>query len=381
MRILFCSQNPLDRRLGAPKALMELAEQLDGLGWRCRLASDVEISPNIRRLGIGIRRAREFSRSLTTFLDRNAKDFDVVDYDHTVLPAPRSRFSPSTLFVARVPMLHHHLESIPIPRVKGVRSLLGVLVKGPYRHLELRLVVTRANRTLQTADLINVSNDHDRAALQAKGFDPGKVVVLPLGLTQARMAQFASSPPRAPSRPRVAFVGTFDPRKGAHDFPAIIGAVARAVPECRFRLLGVRMSEGRVRGHFPRKLRPRLEIYPTFEPDDLPRLLGDCSLGMFPSYIEGFGFGVLEMLTASLPVIAYDAPGPPAMLPPEYLVPRGAAQEMAFRIIGLLGNADRLAAARLWARERARDFTWERAAQVTSDAYSERLASLRSRRG
>jgi glycosyltransferase involved in cell wall biosynthesis len=358
---------------------MELAEQLDRLGWQCRLASDVEICPDIRRLGTGIRPAREFSRSLAMFLDRNAKDFDVVDYNHTVLPTPRSRFSPSTLFVARVPLLLHHLESIPIPRVLGVRPVLGLLVKGPYRRLELRLAVMRANRTLESADLINVSNDHDRAALEAKGFDPGKIVVLPLGLTQARMAQFASSPPSAPIRPRVAFVGTFDLRKGAHDFPEIIGAVARAVPECRFRLLGVRISEGRVLGHFPRKLRSRLEIYPSFEPDDLPRLLRDCSLGMFPSYIEGFGFGVLEMLTASLPVIAYDAPGPPVMLPPEYLVPRGAAQEMAARIVGLLGNADQLAAARLWARKRALDFTWEHAAQVTSTAYSEHVARLRER--
>jgi glycosyltransferase involved in cell wall biosynthesis len=381
MKVLFCSRNPLDPRLGAPKALIELAGQLDRLGWQSRLASDVDICPDIRKMRGGIRAAREFSRSLALFLHRNAKDFDIVDYEHTLLPVPRSGFSPATLFVARVPLLVHYLEKLHVPRATGIRPILGLIVKGPYRRLEARLRLASANRTLQGADLINVSNQHDRAELGARGFDPRKIAVLPLGLTQARMAQFHADQPAAPSGPRVAFVGTFDVRKGAHDFPEILGAIAEAVPECKFRLLGSIVSEERLLRRFPPKLRPSLEIHPVFDPDDLPRLLRDCSVGMFPSYFEGFGFGVLEMLAASLPVIAYDAPGPPMMLSSEYLVPRGAKREMASKIISLLRSPDRLAAARLWARARAQEFTWERAAQLTSAVYSEHVAMLRSRPG
>ncbi len=68
------------------------------------------------------------------------------------------------------------------------------------------------------------------------------------------------------------------------------------------------------------------------------------------------------------------------MLPPRYLVPRGDVREMAARIVALLRSPEQLAAARLWARARARDFTWERAAAATSDAYREHLAVLRQRR-
>ncbi len=379
MRILFCSQNPLDPKLGAPKALIELAGQFERLGWQCRLVSDEEVCPDIRRLGIGIRGTRAFSRSLAAFLERNARNFDVIDYDHTVLPDPRDRFSPSTLFVARVPLLVHHFEKIRIPRFKGIRPILGTLVKGPYRSLGFRLVVSRTNRTLAAADLINVGNDYDRAELVAQGFDKDKIVVLPLGLARERMEAFPSSPLVLPKPPRVVFVGTFDPRKGAREIPQIAGEIARAIPGCRFRLLGVRMSEERLLRHFPRELGRSLEVYPTFEPNDLPALLRDCSLGMFPSYIEGFGFGVLEMLAASLPVVAYDAPGPPTMLRSEYLVPRGNWSDMASRITALLRSPDRLAAARAWAGERALDFTWERSAQVTSTAYSEGYARLRAR--
>ena len=38
------------------------------------------------------------------------------------------------------------------------------------------------------------------------------------------------------------------------------------------------------------------------------------SAGAFPSHCEGFPFGVLEMLAAGLPVVAYRAPGAPMMI-------------------------------------------------------------------
>ncbi len=226
-----------------------------------------------------------------------------------------------------------------------------------------------------------MSNDYDRIELARRGFDRGKISVLPLGLTNERLASFPASPPRAPELPRIAFIGTFDARKGAGDFPAIVRQVTSRVPHCRFRLLGAQYRDtDAVLRYFPRRLHANLEVQPRFEPEQLPELLGDCSLGVFPSYIEGFGFGVLEMLAASLPVIAYDAPGPPMMLPPEYLVPRGDVHAMASKVIALLSRPDDIASARAWARRRAREFTWERAAQLTSQVYSNGVATLRASR-
>ena len=87
------------------------------------------------------------------------------------------------------------------------------------------------------------------------------------------------------------------------------------------------------------------------------------------------------MLAASLPVLAYDAPGPPMMLPGQFLVPRGAARELASKVVALLTNPDQLSAARTWARRRSRDFTCESAARTTSDVYSEFVKRLRDRLG
>jgi glycosyltransferase involved in cell wall biosynthesis len=172
--------------------------------------------------------------------------------------------------------------------------------------------------------------------------------------------------------PKIAFVGTFDYRKGASEFPELVRRLVNQIPAVTFRLIGTRgmfPTEHAVLQHFPRQLRAHIEVIPSFRPDDLPALLAPCSLGVFPSYMEGFSFGMLEMMAASLPVIAYDAPGAPMMLPPEFLVPKGDVAELSRKVIALLLDPEELARTRKWAREQSQGFSWERAARRTAEAY------------
>jgi glycosyltransferase involved in cell wall biosynthesis len=380
VKLLLCSSTRIDRRLGYSKTLIEIGEAMERLGWRCRLAADDEICPDIRRYSPG-RGSLEFSFALARFIRAHGNEFDVVDYDHAALPFARATFPASTLLVARSVLLNHHFETIRIPGLPGVRSWAGVVVKGPLRYSYMKLNVWRSTRTMRAADLVNVSNDDDLKELVRRGFDPANIMVAPLGITEASWESLASTGPANAAAARVAFIGTFDARKGACDLPAILGEIAKAVPTCRFRFLGARYrTADEIRRFFPQSLRPKLEIVSEFEPDALPGLLRDCSLGIFPSYLEGFGIGVAEMLAASLPVVAYDAPGPPMMLPPEFLVPRGAARELASKAIALLGDPARLSVASAWARRRARDFTWDGAARTTSAVYAERVQRLRAAR-
>ncbi|MSU33694.1 MAG: glycosyltransferase [Pedosphaera sp.] len=90
---------------------------------------------------------------------------------------------------------------------------------------------------------------------------------------------------------------------------------------------------------------------------------------MFPSAIEGFPFGVLEMLAAGLPVVAYRVPGPSAILASEYLVPLGDREGIALRLLSLLENPARLAAARTQAIARAAEFSWDDIARRTAARY------------
>jgi glycosyltransferase involved in cell wall biosynthesis len=320
---------------------------------------------------------------LRAYLQREAHAFDVIEFDHEYLPFPRGDFDPAPLMVARSVLLVQHLQTIAIPRPNTLRSRLGRLRHGPRRAALQRLRIEQADRTIRSADVVNVSNDRDRAELVRRGVEPEKIVVLPFGMSARRREMFRRQCSDAPpAQPVVGFVGTFDYRKGALDLPSIVASVCTACPDARFRLLG---TDGMIRGgppvlrFFPRAVRHRIEVVPGFEPDALPRLLAAVSVGVFPSYLEGFGLGVLEMLAAAVPVIAYDAPGPPFMLPPQHLVGPGDVGALSARVLELLRDPARLASARLEARQLAQRFDWSAIARQTIDLYEIAISKRRRR--
>jgi glycosyltransferase involved in cell wall biosynthesis len=174
------------------------------------------------------------------------------------------------------------------------------------------------------------------------------------------------------------FIGTFDTRKGASEFPKIVANICSAVPGATFRLLGTGRKVDQILSNFSKPLRNRIDVIPHFPSDDLPRLLADCAVGIFPSYMEGFGLGVLEMLAASIPVIAYDSPGPSGIVSREFLVPRGDWPALCRKVVHLLRNVSELAESRKWAKVRAANFSWESSATQTSETYIKHWQAKRS---
>jgi glycosyltransferase involved in cell wall biosynthesis len=379
-RILFCSHVTVTKTLGSPKVLAEVAEGMTRQGWDCTILGPEDIFRAEPSHGSS---PAHFGESLRRYLSKHASGFDVVDYDHTRLPFPRDEFAPQTLMVARSVLLLRHLLKTRIPHGPTLRQRVGsVLFRRRTEDRNHRVWVTAAQRTLQEADLVNVSNRHDRRELIDSGIDPSKIVVLPYGIGRDRRAKFDAVSEVPPAEPRVGFVGTFDYRKGAREMPRIFSPIAEAVPKVEFKLLGTAgMFEtvDQVLGHFPSHLRSRIHVTPRFKPEELPGLLADCSVGIFPSWLEGFGIGLLEMLAAAVPVIAYDAPGPPEMLPPEHLVPIADAPAMAEKVIQLLTQPSRLELARQAARQRSREFDWDEIALRTSECYIRALNKRRSR--
>ena len=231
MRILFCTPAPLMKSLGAAKVVVELAEEMQELGWDCDLVSIRDLADQ-RRLSM--------SESLRHHLLEHAANYDVVDYDHEYLPYPRSEFSPQPLFVARSVLLVHHLETIRIPEPTGIKAVAGKFLHGRTRQFKRQAMIQNAQATVQEAELINVSNEDDKAELMRKGTAGNKIIVLPYGISRTRRALFDQISSKAPSKPIVAFVGTFDYRKGAKEFPEIVSQVVSAIPTACFKIMGAK---------------------------------------------------------------------------------------------------------------------------------------------
>jgi glycosyltransferase involved in cell wall biosynthesis len=372
MRILLCSKSPLDPRLGAAQTLLALGGELERLGHAVEYLDPPALGTDRRGLADALKR----------HLHDRAADYDVVDYDYKYLRFRRDEFPPETLLVARCQLLRAHLVGVKVPPLPRLRSRVGALVRGRAHAERLARAARADDATFAQSDLVVVLNSRDRTLLVERGLDGERIAVIPNGLGPQAAARLDALPAAVPEGPpRVAFVGAFSTRKGAGDFPAFFRRLAAQVPDVRLRLLGTDGmvdSEGAVQEMFPRRLQRRVEVVPRYAQEELAGLLAPCWAGVFPSYNEGFGLGILEMLAAALPVVAYDAPGAADLLLQERLVERGDVRALADRTAALLNDPARLAEARRTARLTAAPYRWPDAAARTAAAYEAALARLRS---
>jgi glycosyltransferase involved in cell wall biosynthesis len=112
---------------------------------------------------------------------------------------------------------------------------------------------------------------------------------------------------------------------------------------------------------------------PSFDPKELPQLLASATVGVFPSYIEGFGLAVLEQLAAGIPTVAYDVPGPRQILDSlgdAALAPIGDTSALSTRAIEIL-RTDLKSYERLRQESFmiAAKFSWPEIAEATLRAY------------
>ncbi len=372
MKILFCLRSPLTKELGASKTLIELAEELTNLGWNCTLIEPKNLANNQTELEL----KENYAENLKNYLQLNADQYDIVEYEHCYLPYLRTEFTDKTLFIARSQLLGHHFVKINVPLSSNWKSRINYFFIQQKDLQKRRENVVIAQKTMEQADLVTVLNYDDQKELIKCGIKEEKIVVIPNGLSRKIRPLFEAISTLMPTQNKIAFVGSFINRKGSTDIPKIFTKIVKKIPTAKLILLGTGASEKQVLSKFSVGLREKIEVIPFYKSEELPQLLADCKIGIFPSYIEAFGLGILEMLAASIPVIAYNSPGPPMMLTEEYLVNCGDISMMSVKVIELLQNETKLLQARKWAKWRSQDFCWQKIAKETAEIYQDSWQKL-----
>jgi L-malate glycosyltransferase len=140
--------------------------------------------------------------------------------------------------------------------------------------------------------------------LAADGVDPARIVQVPNGID----ADHFSPPSLGRTPPVVTTVANLRPGKG---YDVLLRAAARVIarrPDVMFRIVG----DGPLREQLT-ALAAQLGVAHAVDflghRDDVPSLLADSSLFVFPSLTEAFPNGLLEGMAAGLPIVASDAPG------------------------------------------------------------------------
>lgn len=383
MRILMVLPMPWDRQLGGARIHVELAEEMHALGHTVEQFTIVDAfgsGPAGRRLRS---RLLLFPRRLAAHVRCHPGRWDVLDALEGDVPYSKQHLRHQGLLVCRSlgarASYHEFIRSAQRRWPEERRR--GKLYLRPWRSWESRRLVELGDRSARAADLVLVPNRDEEQLFAARLGLGERTVRVPFGLTDQRLAAFASAaqpPAKRHSCPRLAFVGTWTSRKGAREMPEILRRLRAVRPDIALGLLGVSTAAQRVRADMGNPA--GLEIVEHFASEDLPDLLATATVGVFPSYVEGFGFAVLEKLAAGVPVVAYDAPGPREMLRDvtwTALTPPGNIDAFTTAVRSILdAPVERYAQMSAEAQRIARGFRWPAIARQTVALYEQGLGKL-----
>lgn len=382
LRILLMVNLPWDQRLGAVRIYMELAEQWRASGHVVEKFSLSDAFPRARTSPVALTlRQLLFAYKAAAFVRKNSKRFDVIDALIGVLPFSKKELGFHRLLVARSVGLYRLYEQFDRSVEKRWPGQpRGTFLGRIFYGISRRLYIRASDKALRYADLINVPNDAEAVCLRDEARVDQPILVQPYGLTverrEALLKAGLAATTRLPQK-RVCFIGMWGPRKGARDWGAIVNRIRTCVPETRFRFLGTMVTANAILPDLKVNSADEVELVSDYHPDDLPKLLADCTVGAFPSYAEGFGLAVLEQLAAGIPTVAYDTAGPRELLAEslsKLLVSKGDIDAFAAAICQILqSNLNDYQELRTQSIEAALRFSWPRIAETTVSAYRRAL--------
>jgi len=383
LRILAVVSLPWDAKLGAPRVWIELAREWSQAGHAVEkfCLTDAFPRPSTSPVRFALRQI-VFPWWAAAFVRRNADRFDVIDGLIGVFPFSKSSLRFRGLVVGRsVGLYRLYDQFIRRERILWPNQPKGRLSGRLFHRFIAWRLWKNAEKSVRSCDLLNLPNDDERLELARDPQIRIPCLVQPYGLSdEFRDALAAAAAPAAErlQRQKICFIGMWSLRKGSRDWLKIIAALRQWHPAAQFLFLGTLADETMVRTDLGNV--ENITCRATFEAEELPALLADCAVALFPSYVEGFGLAVLEQLAAGLPTIAYDVPGPRQILHghrARFLTPVGDTAAIAARAAEILSLSlpeyEKLSAE---CRAIAGRYRWNEIARETLDEFRAALSSL-----
>jgi glycosyltransferase involved in cell wall biosynthesis len=344
LRILAIVNLPWDSRLGASRVWIELAKQWTRAGHTVEkfCLSDAYPETPVSGARSALRQAL-FPRKAAAYVRENADRFDVIDCLIGVLPFSKDSLRFRGLVVARsVGLFRLYDRFLRQSRKIGPSQSKGRWFGRFFHHFIEWRSRSDSEKSIRACDLLNLPNDDERRELATDQAVHVPAIVEPYGLDDEFFQALATAAVPAEQRlqcQKICFIGMWGPRKGSREWRQIMAAVWQRHPAAQFLFLGTMFDETVVRADLGFDNSTQIFCRPAFAVRDLPSLIADCVMGVFPSHVEGFGLALLEQLAAGLPTIAYDVPGPRQILRTQserLLIPVGDTAAVAARAAEIL---------------------------------------------
>ncbi|NCC52934.1 MAG: glycosyltransferase family 1 protein, partial [Spartobacteria bacterium] len=194
------------------------------------------------------------------------------------------------------------------------------------------------------------------------------VVVIPEGVAR----RYAPAPRRERAGRQVLYVGRLDPYKNVVTLLEAFAQVLQRVPDALLRIIGPedpRYPEARVRSR-ELNLESAIDWDGYADDNTLLDAYQQADVLALPSLYEGFGLPVLEAMACGTPVVCSNVSSLPDVGGAAALQidPRDT-QALADALVAILTDPDLATDLSEKSLQRARQFTWEKTAQLTLEAY------------
>jgi glycosyltransferase involved in cell wall biosynthesis len=224
-------------------------------------------------------------------------------------------------------------------------------------------VLDAENQEHHLATKIVVASSYTKQTLTQQGVLASKIAVNPYGVDTL---QFSPAPKPRKNQPlRFLYLGNVTALKG---IPLLLEAWrSPSMQNCELWLVGL------VSDH-ERSLIPSLrglKVLGKCLRKDLPELIKQCDVLVFPSYSDGFGLVLLEALASGLPIITTEATGGPDLIQngvEGLIIPSGDRDALQSAMTYFVDNPEKLQDMAEAARSCAEKFTW--------NAYGDRWNQL-----
>jgi glycosyltransferase involved in cell wall biosynthesis len=216
----------------------------------------------------------------------------------------------------------------------------------------------------ELATCIVAPSSFSKQTLIENGVAAQKIKVNPFGVDASH---FVAVRRRVPTMLRFVFVGSITARKG----------VAQLIEV--WRMLNPENAELWLVGPATPSVLPLVQGIPNvsykgaFPHAELPSVLSECDVFVFPSFFEGFALVILEAMACGLPVITTPAAGADVIIEGEngWIVPTGDDAALTAAVERCLTHPEATREAGVHARRTAEECTWEGYGERWADILSE----------
>ncbi|MBV9848955.1 MAG: glycosyltransferase family 4 protein [Armatimonadetes bacterium] len=368
MRVLLALHHQLDPNQGAPGATLSLGQALEAAGCEVEYFGFEHAYP--KQVTYSVKHAVQFPWRLAAFLSRCGSRFDIIDAstgDSWVWAAQRRPGACEChALITRSHGLEHAVDQQVRATAKGGGTPLSW--KYPVYHGGYRL--WEVKKSLQQADHCILLNEADCRYVCNNFHVPSeRVSVTPMGISD----RYCGLPPparRADPKLRLAFVGSWIPRKGTKTMVETVMRLRRAGLDFALSIFG--SGKAPVWDDFSATLHERLDVRPEYRNAELPSLLLDHDILLCPSLAEGFSRALVEAMACGLAPIATPVGAAPSVIETGkngILVPVNASSRIADAVLHLASHRDVLFQIQCEAQNTAQAYRWDTLAANTISIY------------